>query len=340
MFPTVAVQGNGIAACCCVQLLRNSSFQVYVERAGRPSQLIVLLSPGTQRLLSDIFGSPDLLSGLPPISKRVVLWGQQSHPLTLPHSGVGISEASLLRRLWDRLGSIEDRGTVEPDWRIHSRKGETPAQEQQFGSRIAAAVEIRLKQTTDCESCWIESLPDGWLFLLPCELGRGSLLAVGAAPDVLLGQSRLVAKQVQSCSAITTNFPAYPRIADRLCAPGWLLCGTAAMGFDPICGEGAGNAAREAILASAALRAIQSGADIQGVLHHYSSRLLAGFLRHLYNCKEFYLSGRNGPWWEAELEQLERGIEWTGAQLSELPRTSFQLVDFDLRPRIHADKRI
>ena len=213
-----------------------------------------------------------------------------------------------------------------------------PSEEHHFGSRVATAAEARLTQDADAASCFIESVRGGWLFLLPSGAGRASLLSVGDRPQELLGQSRLIGQQIESVSEAFRQFPAYPRIADQLCTPGLLLCGTAAMGFDPVCGEGAGNAVREAILASAAIRAIEDGADEQRVLQHYSSRLLAGFLRHLQSCREFYRAARSGPWWEAELEQLERGIRWTGAQLSTLPPTSFRLVDFDLRPQMNAEQ--
>ncbi len=333
MFPTVAVQGDGVAACCCVQLLRNSNVDVRVERSGRSSQLSVLVSPGTQRLLDDVFGNPSLLDDLPVISRRVVLWGQQPEPITLPHSGIAVSEAALLQRLWNCLDMVDGQSIDNPDWQLISRKQEsTSSEEQKFGSRVATAVQVHLKQTTDTESCWVESLPDGWLFLLPSGSGKGSLLGVGNSPNALLGKSRLIAEQVDWLSEASLTFPAYPRIADRLCVPGWLLCGTAAMGFDPICGEGAGNAVREAILASAVLRAIQRGADVQPLLNHYSSRLLAGFLRHLQNCQAFYVPARNGPWWDAELAQLQAGIQWTSDRLSQIPPSSFRLVDFDLQP--------
>ena len=335
---TVAVQGDGVAACCAVQLLRKSKIPVRLKVNRRASPLTVLVSPSTQRLLQDVFDYPPLLQGLPVIDKRIILWGQQSEPLTLPHAGLAVSEASLLQRLWNRLEDGDTALPVEPNWRVISRNEGSMVDEQHFGSRRATAVEVQLREGSDPGACSIESLPAGWLFLLPSPSRKGSLLCVGGVPDALLGQSRLVARQVDSVSGSISSFAAYPRIAACLGAPGFLRCGTAAMGFDPLCGEGAGNAVREAILASAVLRALEDGENSRSVLQHYSSRLLAGFLRHLQSCREFYLSGRNGPWWDAELEQLETGIKWTGAQLSELPPTSFRLVDFNLQPLVHADK--
>ena len=41
-----------------------------------------------------------------------------------------------------------------------------------------------------------------------------------------------------------------------MCGPGWLSCGTAALSFDPICGDGTGHAVREGILAAAVIFAV------------------------------------------------------------------------------------
>jgi hypothetical protein len=102
------------------------------------------------------------------------------------------------------------------------------------------------------------------------------------------------------------------------------------MSFDPICGEGAGNAVREAILASAVIGYAANCSDVGGVLTHYSSRLLMGFLRHLQLCRSFYASVRRSDWWNGELAKLDEGIEWTRLRLSGLPESRYRLINFDL----------
>lgn len=95
-------------------------------------------------------------------------------------------------------------------------------------------------------------------------------------------------------------------------------------------GDGAGNAIREAILASAVIGAALKGADADWLLSHYQARLKLGFKRHLALCRDFYRSGGLGreSWWNGEVEALEKGISWCGAE----PRCAYQLVGFDLRP--------
>jgi len=176
----------------------------------------------------------------------------------------------------------------------------------------------------------VESLEGGWLFLLPGEAASAWLLSVGDPVDAQLARSRLVAQQIADVSPAGRMFPAHPRIADPLCGPGWLACGTGGMGFDPLCGDGTGHATREAILGAAVIRAAVDGENADRVMAHYRMRLLAGFKRHLDVCHEFYRSGHSGPWWDNELEHLHRGIEWCYRQLSGSPGFQYRLNGFAL----------
>jgi hypothetical protein len=139
--------------------------------------------------------------------------------------------------------------------------------EKQDVQETSTAAELKLSASGTLapgaeDSCWVESLARGWLFLLPVRSRRGVLIGVGPELDELLLESRFIGRQVGSLLARTRAAPGYPRIADPLCGPGWLACGTAALSFDPICGEGAGDAVREAILATAVLRRLNS-ADLK-----------------------------------------------------------------------------
>jgi hypothetical protein len=69
---------------------------------------------------------------------------------------------------------------------------------------------------------------------------------------------------------------------------------------------------REAILASAVIRAADLGEPIVDLMSHYESRLAAGFQRHLTECFKFYSSGGNAEWWRAEAEACVKGMEWCG----------------------------
>jgi 2-polyprenyl-6-methoxyphenol hydroxylase-like FAD-dependent oxidoreductase len=144
-----------------------------------------------------------------------------------------------------------------------------------------------------------------------------------------------VADQILEVEDTIGAFPAYPRILDPLYGIGdgeasWIACGTAALGFDPICGEGVGHAIREAILVAAVIDAIANHFPVTEVLEHYSSRLLAGFFRHLTACQDFYSAARQSDWWDEELQLIKNGMQWTRDQMTKRKPPSYRLAGFDL----------
>ncbi len=303
---------TSLAASCCAHLLQGESVRILA--GTRPRVPAVLVSQSTQELMTDTFGKPALFRGLPAIDRRVVAWGPGADPVEFPHSAVLVSEEELIARVHEPPADPPDH----PDWTVHAaRPLPRGVADRPFGSRKASAV----RAGYDGSACWVESLESGWLFLIP-----GWLIAVGGTPAALLAASRLVAPQSAGISGEPAEFPSYPRIADPLCGPGWLACGSAAMAFDPICGDGAGNAVREAILASAVIRASRRGEPADLLLAHYRARLVSGFRRHLEMASRFYLHGGTSEWWRAEAEALQRGMEWCGPD----PEFRYRLAGFDL----------
>jgi hypothetical protein len=341
MNDTVLVRGDGVAAACCVRSLSAYDLPVSVVRAGRPKLSAVLLGEATQSLLTDLFMDKKLFAGLPQIRKRIVAWGPGSQPIVLAHSAIVVSEHDLLERLWARVQKpietnqeTENHDTENHDtaaWEIISSRMENPRRdERRFGSRSAFVSNVQLKTAADRESCWAESLDAGWLFLFPVQGASACLISVGGPAPSLIVESRLIAAQVEAPITSAAEFPAYPRILSELCGSGWLACGTAAVAFDPLCGEGVANAVREAILASAVIRAAVQGSDVESLLAHYDSRLMSGFLRHLQMCHHYYSTGGTGPFWSAELQLLHLGIEWLSERLHPQPSPRYRLVGFEL----------
>jgi len=324
----IKVVGDGVAARGCARLLDRSGFGLMLEGSPRPKIPAIMIGATTQGLFRDTFGRADLFRGLPAITRRVVAWGPGSDELTLPHSAVIASEEDLLARLPSPTESAE---TTDANWTIiASRPLPEGCSEQHFGSRTARAVPVRLREDADRAACWVESMAAGWLFLIPCANDGGWLLEVGAPGDMLLPGSRLVSRQIAKAAGEAVLFPAYPRIAWPLCGPGWLACGAAALSFDPLCGDGSGNAIREAILAAAVLRAIQRGGDEAALLAHYRGRLLAGFKRHLEVCEGFYRTGGSTSWWRAQHQAVCAGAEWCARELAGTPIGRYRIRGFDL----------
>ncbi len=290
----VVIRGDGVAARCCGHLLTQAGYRVSFEPTGRARVPLIMLSEAAQSLIRDVFQRDDLFLDLPVIRKRIVAWGGE--PRELDHSAVVVSEEVLL----DRLGMVSGEGDAR--WTIYAA-APLPAEvvEHRFGSRMASVAQVEMKGRTD--ACWIEAVDDGWLFL-----NSGWLLAVGAGIE----KSTLVREQIESCGVVQARFSAAPRMITPLGGDGWIACGSAAMGFDPLCGDGTAHAVREAILASAVIRAADAGEDVGDLMSHYEGRLTAGFQRHLAECRNFYSLG--GEWWKAEARSCAEGMEWCGVR--------------------------
>ena len=327
----VIVRGNSVAAWCCVHLLRNAGLKPVMEPAGHPRLPAIMLSEHALTLMRDVFGQPALFATAPRIARRVVKWGKDAKPIALEHAAVVVSEQELLAELQQRIEPADPDDKA--DFTIYaSRPLPAAPVEYSFGSRTASAMQVRLTDAADSSACWIESLNNGWLFLIPNAVDSAWLLAVGCPLESIQSQSRMIAERIASISEPAGSFPANPRILSPLCGPGWLACGTAGMAFDPICGDGTAHAIREAILASAVVQAIAAGGNEADLLAHYESRLTAGFQRHLGACVGFYQPGNGGPWWGRELRSLHEGLAWCSTRMKDHGKFRYQLIDFELKP--------
>lgn len=297
----MTIRGDGVAAYCCAHLLSKAGFRIDLQPIVRPPLPVILLNDRALALMRDIFERPGLFADAATIRKRVVAWGEEAAPITIEHSAVIVSEETLLHAI---RPTFTETGDQTAPWTIFAaRPLPPPAMEHCFGTRQASAAPVILKKSAAPATCWIESLEDGWLFLTP-----DWLLSVGAPAETLLERSRVVAPEIAECGNARGTFPAYARISSPLGANSWLACGTAAMTFDPICGDGTAHSIREAILAAAVVRALANGGPADELLAHYEARLTAGFHRHLTLCRQFYSSGGTTSFWRAEAQAIDRGL--------------------------------
>lgn len=310
-------------------LLGAAGVAIRMEATARARVPAVMLGPASQSLLADVFARPDLLPGLWPIRRRVVAWGSAA-PVDLPHRALVVSEQELLARLQAMIALENADTAVEADWTLHCSRPADGAPLRGFGTRLAAATQVKLSPLADAQACLVESVPGGWLFLLPVDGETAWLLSAGEPAETLLGQSRLVAPSIAKLLAAGGTFPAYPRIAESLCGERWLACGSAALGFDPLCGDGTGHALREAILACAVIQAAERGIAPDDLQQEYRLRLWAGFGRHLEHCQQFYATGGTSDWWRSEGEHLRQGRDWIAARNSPGQLGRFRLNGFAL----------
>lgn len=106
-----------------------------------------------------------------------------------------------------------------------------------------------------------------------------------------------------------------------------VYCGSAAMCFDPISGDGTGACIRSAILACAAIRyAAEHPAQAADALAHYADRMAQAFQSHLNACAELYDGAElSAPWAEEK-----RAIRAAAELAPGTSRPWFRLSDFSL----------
>lgn len=331
---TVLIRGDGVSVATAVRLLHGEGIELVGagESVSSPVPL-VMLSEAALALLRDLFGRPDLFDGRVPITRRIVAWGG-SELAIMPHRAVVVSGAELAAEL-----SLPPLAAPDGDV-FFTLRGAPPFPDgvlRHFGRRAATAAAVDLAPRADGQACHVEAIESGWLFLIPCGEGKAWLLGVGDTLDALLGQSRLVATQVGNLGAIAARFETAPRMLESLTGHDWLACGTRAIAFDPICGDGTAQAARESVLAAAVIAGIREdgdgGAGRAALLGHYQSMLLAAMRRHLQISLPFYRSGGGSPWWREQAAAVAEGYAWCTARLATMPEPRFVLRGTRLVPR-------
>lgn len=331
----VLLQGGGVAAACCAQLLGRQGIGVTTRHMGHGAAPFVMLSDTARALLRDVLSQPDLFAGHPRIDRRGVAWG--ADPVVMPHAATIVSGAALAAALEPhvRTGPM-DEPTDPVDFTLFATSPLPAGSAMRFGARPAVATEARLSNPDDRGLCWIEALDIGWLFLIPCGGDRAWLLCVGAAPVDMLDRSRHIAPRIADTDGPFQHFDPVPRIATHIAGAGWLGCGTATIAFDPLCGDGTAHAVREAILASAVIAAIAKGGDAAALSGHYQAMLIAAMRRHLQLAMPFYRTGGKGEWWRDAQDALAQGHDWCTQRLATTPEPRYMLRGDALVEREHA----
>ncbi len=326
----ISIEGDGVAALCCAHLFSRSEIACSLSSGRTTKQPAILLGAQAASLLRDVCRSTSLLDSGWRIRKRVVLWGEATNPITVEHDGIAISEEILIAAMCSSLRKHRLAVPMSASWLIATHSSAHDSEFNIYGERRAVSYRVTLRNLVDSTSCWMESTPEGWLFLLPFNGSEASLIASGTDPESALRQSRLIVSRLSDISSASATVSIAPRIARTLCNGGVVRTGSAAMRFDPLCGEGAGHAVREAYLAVALIRAAMRGEPVEALLAHYTCRLQQAFLQHLVICSSFYSSGGSSDFWRAEDAALKAGIAELRSGLATSAPAQFRFRGLDL----------
>lgn len=345
------LRGQGVAVATAAHLLDRAGFAFAREPGLRRPVPVIMLSDPALALLRDVFGNGALFADRPRIKRRVVKWGS-AEAVEMPHGAVVVSEDSLadVLDMFPR-GNVAKRSSAKPDRAqlniqqsndfnakitLQAMPPFSCGETLRFGERLSTTARVTLKADAPARTCWIEAVDAGWLFLIPDGFGQAWLLAVGGNPQTLAQDAPLIGPLIDMLEPAGGQFDTSPRMLAQLAGDGWLACGTAAIAFDPICGDGTAQAAREGILAAAVIGALARGEDPALLATHYHSLLLASLRRHLQLSLPFYANGGAGRWWHEQYAAAKAGYEQTTALLARLPEPRFALHGFDLVRREQA----
>lgn len=336
------IVGGGVAGLSCAHLLAKRGWEVEIWRTVSRSSPTLLLNDITCYLLQDIWQLEETFwEKFHVLNERRVCWGMEATVLGIPQSSVAIAGNCLVKCLEERLLQEHDRqvhfneSPSSPDelasfdfwhhagqeftWVIDAggrksaiAKNFAGGERYTFGHRCILSREVMLTDASEQNVCWMETLPDGWMFLAPLGEHRALLQCmvpvVPEEPEKILTYSlektRFLNPFVDSLFGSTSVFEAFPQILAPLCGTKWIAIGDAAFSVDPISGDGTGYALRGAILAASAINSIASGLANNPCLHHYSLRLHKTFFSHLKECLKYYSEGFSSSAWKAEIERM------------------------------------
>lgn len=322
----VSIRGGGPAALAAVRALAGHGIGVRLATdppvAGlRPrASPHLLINEPTLLLLDDLFGCGAALRvHAHAIRGRLVCWDRGEADL-VEEPGLAMAATTLHRMLSARQVAHDGAATLDAmAWTIEARGRRSDDADDVIvlGDRVAISAAASLRDGTDPSLCAVEAVAGGWLFLLPLG-GDGAVVQaivpqrpsdLAAALDGVLVQSRLVARLIAARGDACEAFACSPRLRREPARPGWLAAGDAALAFDPLCGDGTGQALRCGLLAGAVIAAIARGEPEAACLTHYRQRLRRAMRAHLNAVIAFYSMAPCHDLWEREIARARQALD-------------------------------
>lgn len=355
----VVVAGRGLAALTCALLLARQGRRVRIigpETAGRRW---LVLPEAVAELLCEVWGADaGVLDTAWTVQRRYVRWGDDDRQYvaapsrTLDGTALNQRLATYLARTWgDQVrfdhstplsdhpippdSTVSPNGTINGRWLITATPTPDSARFGVVGRRNVIAAEARLMPTGDSSTCLMETTNQGWVYLAP--VGKKLALVQAMVPGPahnplrllcdLLDQTGLGA-QLAELPARASAVRAAPGLLAPPCGPSWLAVGAAAIQFDPLSGSGAAQAVRTAILATAAINAVDQGHCAEDVLEHYAARIHMAFTNHLQRCLDLYGVTFRSEAWQDEVDATAVALR---KPVANAPQINFMLSGFRLQ---------
>lgn len=339
----VRIAGRGLAALTCALLVARQGRTVRISGAEPMGARPLVLPQATVELLLDVWGADvwgadaGLLADGWPVQRRWVRWGTAA-PEQGSARSVTLDGTALNQRLAAHLfRSHPDVGDGDPDgpasWLVTAVPG--AGRFVTAGRRRMITAEAPL--AADPHTCSMATARQAWTFLAPTGPRRALVQAMvpGPVDDPVRLLGHLLREtgldvQLAGLPAAATVVPAAPRLLVPPCGPDWFAVGAAAVQFDPLSGSGAAQAVRTAILAAAAIEAIERGEPAQRVREHYAARVRVAYTDHLRRCLTLYRSAFPGAAWQDEIDATALALRTTAASTL---RQDFVLAGLRLEPR-------
>ncbi len=285
----------------------------------------VRVSSSSAALLRDLFGVEVFRIAVHRLRQHTIHWGR-STPISLQAEAAVVDPVVLETALFSSA-QIAEAGEGSIEIQTEAEEGNLV----RFGQRSRATAVVTLNPSEPDDQSCMESVYDGWLYLLPSGQGRGVLHAVtpritdgAGAVRELLNQSQTIRRRVAAIEAGAHTRDVSPSACTKLVDENSVRCGGAAAILDPVCGDGLGNAARTALLAVAVVNGIRDGISVREAETYYRERLRQFLREHLTCALRTYREAKLSEQWRPELEELARGAKKLAKPLPVQPQLGLQ----------------
>ena len=294
----IMVTGDGLSAAIARQLLKSEEKKQKGTIANGNHH--ILLRAESAELLSKIYGvRAEDLPGKK-VKQKHIKWGTASFH-TSPSDGLLVNTSKLFEYFNSgnlnkysqaRNYDYEDACSAFTVTSIKNRHEFVIGNRYIFAGKITA-----IAPDSKSESIWISSVPNGWIFISPTETQNEWLVQ-----RCVLGESVVQEEQIylEALSILAAKKTDQQLSLSKINTPiTWnpfcwhnnnIYIGTAAVSYDPICGDGVGKAIKNVYWAVASLNQcdFRNEALIKDLSSIYQLKVAESFWSHLCSSYQFY----------------------------------------------------